>query len=411
MANPAEHVPSLISWNLTRMCNLRCPHCYMDGGRKAENELTTGECLGLIDEMKALGTEMLILTGGEPLLRKDIYDIAGAASAQGIWVVMGTNGVLITEKVVKKMIECGVQGVAISIDSLEPAKHDHFRGGPDAWKHSVRALDLCRANGLQALVQTTVMDMNYDEIPELLAFAREKGAWSFNLYFLVQTGRGQQMNDLSPERTEAMLSNLVDWQDEYRPMLVRSKCAPQFKQIAYARGVGGLESGGCMAGTQYCRITPQGDVTPCPYMTVVAGNVRDQSLAEIWRTSSVLHELRDPKQLKGRCGRCEFNELCGGCRCRAQAAHGDYLQEDPACRYQPTGRPLQVGAVRWSPEAQARLERIPLAFIRGKVRQGLETYAARQEIDLITADVMKEALAGAERPGAFGKLPRFSKPD
>ena len=113
-----------------------------------------------IDEMKALGTEMLILTGGEPLLRKDIYDIAGAASAQGIWVVMGTNGVLITEKVVEKMIECGVQGVAISIDSLEPAKHDHFRGGPDAWKHSVRALDLCRANGLQALVQTTVMDMN-----------------------------------------------------------------------------------------------------------------------------------------------------------------------------------------------------------------------------------------------------------
>jgi len=411
MADPAEHVPSLISWNLTRMCNLRCPHCYMDGGRKAEHELTTGECLGLIDEMKVLGTEMLILTGGEPLLRKDIYDIAGAASAQGIWVVMGTNGVLITEKVVKKMIECGVQGVAISIDSLEPAKHDHFRGGPDAWKHSVRALDLCRANGLQALVQTTVMDMNYDEIPELLAFARDKGAWSFNLYFLVQTGRGQQMNDLSPERTEAMLSNLVDWQDEYRPMLVRSKCAPQFKQIAYARGVGGLESGGCMAGTQYCRITPQGDVTPCPYMTVVAGNVRDQSLAEIWRTSSVLHELRDPKQLKGRCGRCEFNELCGGCRCRAQAAHGDYLQEDPACRYQPTGRPLQVGEVRWSPEAEARLERIPLAFIRGKVRRGLETYAARQEIDLITADVMKEALAGAERPGAFGKLPRFSKPD
>ena len=411
MANPAEHVPSLISWNLTRMCNLRCPHCYMDGGRKAEHELTTGECLGLIDEMKVLGTEMLILTGGEPLLRKDIYDIAGAASAQGIWVVMGTNGVLITEKVVEKMIECGVQGVAISIDSLEPAKHDHFRGGPDAWKHSVRALDLCRANGLQALVQTTVMDMNYDEIPELLAFARDKGAWSFNLYFLVQTGRGQQMNDLSPERTEAMLSNLVDWQDEYRPMLVRSKCAPQFKQIAYARGVGGLESGGCMAGTQYCRITPQGDVTPCPYMTVVAGNVRDQSLAEIWRTSPVLHELRDPKHLKGRCGRCEFNELCGGCRCRAQAAHGDYLQEDPACRYQPTGRPLQVGEVRWSPEAEARLERIPLAFIRGKVRRGLEAYAARQEIDLITADVMKEALAGEERPGTFGKLPRFSKPD
>ncbi len=411
MAELADYKPSLISWNLTRACNLRCPHCYMEGGRKAENELTTEECLGLIDEIKALGTEMLILTGGEPLLRKDIYDIARYASKRGIWVVMGTNGVLVTDRVVHKMIECGVKGVAISIDSLEPAKHNHFRGGPDAWEYSVRALEICRANGLQVLVQTTVMDMNYAEIPKLLEFAREKGAWSFNLYFLVQTGRGQQMNDLSSERTEAMLAQLVDWQDRYRPMLVRSKCAPQFKQIAYERGVGGLESGGCMAGTQYCRITPQGDVTPCPYMTAVAGNVRDQSFGEIWRTSSVLRELRDLSQLKGRCGRCEFNELCGGCRCRAYAVHGDYLQEDPACRYQPTGRTLQLAAVRWSPEAEARLERIPLAFIRGKVRQGLETYAERQGIDLITPDVMKEALAGEERSEMFGKLPRLSKPD
>jgi radical SAM protein with 4Fe4S-binding SPASM domain len=255
------------------------------------------------------------------------------------------------------------------------------------------------------------MDMNYAEIPQMLEFAREKGAWSLNLYFLVQTGRGQQMNDLSSERTETMLSNLVDWQDQYRPMLVRSKCAPQFKQIAYERGVGGLESGGCMAGTQYCRITPQGDVTPCPYMTVVAGNVRDQSLGEIWRSSSVLQELRDPKRLKGRCGRCEFNELCGGCRCRAYAAYGDYLQEDPACRYQPTGRSLPVDAICWSPDAQARLERIPLAFIREKVRQGLETYAQRQGIDRITPDVMTKALAGEERSRVFGKMPRFSKPD
>ncbi len=324
---------------------------------------------------------------------------------------MGTNGVLVTDKVVEKMIECGVQGVAISIDSLEPEKHNHFRGGPDAWEYSVRALEICRANGLQVLVQTTVMDMNYAEIPQLLAFARQKGAWSFNLYFLVQTGRGQQLNDLSPERTEAMLSNLVDLQDQYRPMLVRSKCAPQFKQIAYERGVGGLESGGCMAGTQYCRITPQGDVTPCPYMTVVAGNVRDMSFGEIWRTSPVLHELRDLSQLKGRCGRCEFNELCGGCRCRAYAAYGDYLQEDPACRYQPTGQPLQLEEILWSAEAQARLERIPIAFIRAKVKQGLETYAQRQGVDLITPDMMKEALAGEERPETFGKLPRPSKPD
>ena len=407
MATRTEYKPSLISWNLTKSCNLRCPHCYMEAGRKAENELSTQECLSLIDEMKTLGTEMLILTGGEPLLRKDIYEIARVASSHGIWVVMGTNGVLVTDEVALKMIECGVRGVAISIDSLEPAKHDHFRGGPRAWEHSVRAIDVCRANGLPVVVQTTVMDMNYAEIPQMLAFAREKGAWSFNLYFLVQTGRGQQMNDLSAERTEAMLSDLVDWQDQYRPMLVRSKCAPQFKQIAYEKGLGGLESGGCMAGTQYCRITPQGDVTPCPYMTVVAGNVRDQSFGEVWRTSPVLQQLRDKEQLKGRCGRCEFNELCGGCRCRAYAATGDYLQEDPACRYQPTGQPLELEEIRWSAEAQARLEHIPIAFIRAKVKQGLEAYAERQGIYLITPDVMKEALPGEGRPQAFGKMPPF----
>lgn len=403
METTIKHKPSLVSWNLTKKCNLRCPHCYLEAEPQAaaENELTTQECLRLIDEMKSLGTEMVILTGGEPLLRKDIYDIAHYASSQGLWVVMGTNGVLVTDRVAQKMVECGVQGVAISIDSMEPYRHNSFRGGPNAWELSVRALDICRANGLQVLVQSTVMAMNYEEIPQLLKFTQEKGAWSFNLYFLVQTGRGQQMNDLSPEQTEAMLSYLVDEQDQHRPMLVRSKCAPHFKRIAYEKGLGGLESGGCMAGTQYCRITPQGDVTPCPYMTVVAGNVREKSFGEIWATSPVLQALRNPAQLKGRCGACEFNELCGGCRCRAYAAFGDYLQEDPACTYQPTGRPLEFPEIQWSQEAQARMERIPLAFIREKVKQGLEAYAQRHAIHLITPEVMKEAMAGAGRPEMF----------
>jgi radical SAM protein with 4Fe4S-binding SPASM domain len=187
-------------------------------------------------------------------------------------------------------------------------------------------------------------------------------------------------------------------------MLVRAKCAPHFKRIAYEGGLGGLESGGCMAGTQYCRITPEGDVTPCPYMTLVAGNVREQSFREIWQTAPVLRQLRDVHQLKGRCGGCEFNELCGGCRCRAYAAYGDYLQEDPACTYQPTGQPLQLSAVRWSAEARARLERIPIAFIREKVRQGLETYAQRQAIPLITPEVMKQAMAGEGRSPMFKKM-------
>ncbi len=403
-----KHKPSLISWNLTKKCNLRCPHCYMEAGRKAERELTTEECLGLLDEMQTLGTEMLILTGGEPLLRKDVFAIAERASSLGIWVVMGTNGVLVTDRVAAKMVECGVKGVGISIDSIDPARHNSFRGGPNAWQYSVRALDICRKHGLEVLVQTTVMEENYDEIPELLAFARQKEAWSFNLYFLVQTGRGKQMTDLSAGRTEAMLARLVEMQDDYRPMLVRSKCAPQFKQIAYARGLGGMESGGCMAATQYCRITPEGDVTPCPYMTVVAGNVLAQSFSNIWRSAPVFKELRDLRQLKGRCGRCEFSEICGGCRCRAYAATGDYLQEDPACTYQPTGEPLGKMSFVWGEAAQSRLERIPILFIRDKTRKGVEAYAERHGISRITPEVMTGALSGMTRRSSFERAPQPS---
>ena len=381
----------------------------MEAGQADEEELTTEECLMLLEEMHELGTEMVILTGGEPLLRRDIYDIASRASELGLWVVMGTNGVMVTDRVAKKMIECGVRGVGISIDSIDPETHDAFRGGPDAWKHSVRALEVCKANGLEVLVQTTVMESNYNEIPDLMRFARDKGAWSFNLYFLVKTGRGETMSELTPTQSNEMLGNLVDWQDEFRPMLVRSKCAPQFKQIAYAMGRGGLESGGCMAGTEYARITPGGDVTPCPYMTKVAGNVRRQSLTEIWNTSPVFLELRDFSQLKGRCGTCEFKELCGGCRCRAYSTYGDYLQEDPACTYQPTGVALAQPTLHWNAEAQHRLNRIPIQFIRQKVKKGVEAYAERQGVNIITEEIMEGALSGAERPRAFENVPAFFK--
>jgi len=407
-ASPANGFrPSLISWNLTRLCNLRCPHCYLSAGKKGDDELTTVECLGLLGEMQALGTEMVILTGGEPLLRKDVFELAAAASEAGLWVVMGTNGVLIDDRVVGKMLECGVQGVGISIDSIDPEKHDSFRGGPDSWKHSVKALEICKAAGLEVLVQTTVMEQNRDEIPRLIEFARDKGAWSFNLYFLVQTGRGQRMNDLSAAETEALLTELVDVQESYRPMLVRSKCAPQFKRIAYERGRGGLESGGCMAGTHYCRITPSGDVTPCPYMTVSAGNVREQSFTDVWTSSPVLLSLRDPGRLKGRCGACEYNEICGGCRCRAYAGLDDYLAEDPACPYEPTGVPLRDDHVVWEAEARARLERIPISFIREKVKNGLESYARSRGARRITAELMKEGMQGEGRPPAFRNMPSF----
>ena len=402
---PSEPRPSLVSWNLTKKCNLRCPHCYLDAGKGAERELDTGECLDLVEEMARLGTEMVILTGGEPLLRKDIYEIARAATDRGLWVVMGTNGVLVNDDVARAMVECGVKGVGISIDSLDPELHDGFRGGRDSWHHSVRALETCRAWGLEVLVQTTVVEMNRGEIPRLLDFARKKGAWSFNLYFLVRTGRGQELGDLSAEETERLLQELVRAQDEYRPMLVRAKCAPQAKRIAYQEGLPGLESGGCMAGTEYCRITPEGDVTPCPYMTEVAGSVLESSFAEIWRGSPLLVSLRDLDRLGGRCGACEFRELCGGCRCRAYAATGDVLAEDPGCVWEPTGVPLAETPVVWSDSARARLERIPIPFIRRKVEGAVVAWARRHEVGRITEELFGDAIAGEGRTSFFRPPP------
>lgn len=418
---PKTFVPSLVSWNLTRMCNLKCPHCYLDAGKKGREELNTEECLAVLDEMVELGTEMVILTGGEPLLRKDIFKIARTAADRGLWVVMGTNGVLVDDRVAAKMVECGIQGVGISIDSTDPEKHDRFRGGPDAWRYSMKALETCRDHGLQVLVQSTVMEENREEVPAMLELARDLGAWSFNLYFLVQTGRalrdptrsmgrnGNTMHELSSGATEELLKDLVRYQDEYKPMLVRSKCAPQFKRIAHEMGLAGLESGGCMAGTQYCRITPEGDVTPCPYMDMIAGNVRDGGFKAVWNGSQVLSELRDPELLEGRCGACEYKELCGGCRCRAYADTGNYLSEDPACPYEPAGVELPTnGEVAWSTEAQARLERIPISFIRNKVKTGMESFARRQGAAVITAELMQEGLQGEGRP-AFEKMPSFAK--
>ncbi len=355
---------------------------------------------------------MVILTGGEPLLRRDIYDIARHASSLGMWVVMGTNGVLVNEHVADRMLECGVKGVGISIDSINPKTHNTFRGGPDAWKYSVRALDICRSRGLEVLVQSTVMKENIHEVADLIAFAREKGAWSFNLYFLVQTGRGLDLTELTATETDQCLRELISAQSDFAPMLIRAKCAPQFKQISYEMGLGGLESGGCMAATEYCRITPEGNVTPCPYMDVVAGNIRESTFTRIWKESSVFSDLRDPTRLKGRCGTCEFKELCGGCRCRAFSKTGDILAEDPACTYQPgqTKLPTDI-EVPFSDPVIERLNRIPIAFIRSKVEKGIRAYAGRHGLRIVMTDDMDRAIAGSNRIETSSSFRRADIPE
>lgn len=393
---------ALISWNVTRRCNLRCAHCYLDAGARdsGEGELTTAEGLRLIDEITDLAPgAMLIFSGGEPLLRADLCDLIAHASARGLMPVVGTNGLLLDDAAAGRLAENGAAAVGLSLDSLTPEKHDAFRGAPGAWRQTVAALAVCHRAGLAVQVQTTAMPWNLGEIPALIAFASEQGAAAFNLFFLVCTGRGGQLTDITPAQYEAALTALLEAEAVYRGrMIVRARCAPYFRRLIYQRAPDShllaLGVGACLAGTSYCRVTPEGDVTPCPYLPLVAGSLRAQSFAEIWTEAETFRQLRRPV-LGGRCGVCEFGSMCGGCRARAYAAHGDLLGEDRWCNYQPGSGPAppmsatEDRRVEWTEAAWMRLERVP-PFVRPMVRRGVEAYALSLGLTTITPALMLE---------------------
>ncbi len=389
--------PELVSWNTTQRCNLRCGHCYLAAGKAAPGELTLDEGRHLIDELAAAGTQMLILTGGEPLLRRDLDELVAHAAARGLLPVLGTNGMLLTQARAKRLQERGLAGAAISLDSIDPVRHDRFRGVRGAWAGAVRGLRACVAVGVPVLVQTTVLPWNYGEIEALIEFAEAESATGFTLYFLVCTGRGESLSDISPEQYEHALGALVDAQARHPRLMIRARCAPQVARIAAERASALVASAGCPAARRYCRITPEGKVTPCPYLPLTAGAVRERPFAEIWRSSPILTRLRDEAP-SGRCGVCDFRELCGGCRARAYALAGDVSGEDPWCAYRPSPAPAATPerSLDWTDEASERLERIP-PFVRERVKVAVERAARRDGRAEITVDELTATLASVGR--------------
>ncbi len=401
-------MPHVIAWNLTRRCNLECAHCYISAGpaESAEGELATDECLRIMAEILRLNAAPLfILSGGEPLLRDDLPTIARFASSRGATVVVGTNGTLLDDARIAELKDAGVTGFAVSVDSLEPSRHDAFRHGRGALAATAAALERLRAHRIDFVVQTTATKGNRRELAALVDWAAGQGAVCFNLYFLVATGRGARLADLAPAEYEALLGELVGHARRLRGrMMVRAKCAPHFMRHVHAADpdspILGYETR-CPCGTQYGRITPDGKLTPCPYLPAVAGDLRRQSFEEVWRDSPLLAEIRGGR-LGGKCGDCEYRALCGGCRARAVAVTGDVLAADPSCAYEPVAgaplvdraRPVTYGmpatrAMRWTPEAEARLARIP-SFVRAVVVGRLESYARERGIEEISAELMLE---------------------
>ncbi|MFQ5882569.1 MAG: radical SAM protein [Candidatus Methylomirabilales bacterium] len=438
-----------ISWNLTQRCNLRCAHCYMSAfaGADASQELTTEECRQVMDGIAQVNPNVfLILTGGEPLLRKDLFDLAAYATEKGFTVVLGTNGVLLRERQARLMRQSGVQGASISLDSTDPKQHDVFHRLPGAWQGAVRATEVLRAEGIDFSIHTSVTSWNVEEIPAMIDLAGSLQAKVLNFFFLVRTGRGRDLTDVSPDtyeriltylarvqgvgdgqRTTAQEASVFDRQEDpwsvptgkVGRLLIRAKCAPHFRRVIYALDpespfLRNYAHGSCPAGKYYCRIIPNGGVTPCPYMPVVAGNLRQQAFSTIWGDAAVFNELRDRK-LGGRCGICEFSKICGGCRCRAYATWGDYLAEDPACSYQPGrygGRLITLPEIQtfglevkfelpWEEAAKARLAKIP-SFARGMVVKAVEAFARSKGSSQVTSELLQEA---KERWAGDGRYP------
>ena len=426
VAPEADVLPHVVAWNLTRRCNLACAHCYISAGswHAAAEELDTARCLEIVDQvLEASPDPLLILSGGEPLVRDDLETIAARASRGGATVVVGTNGTGLTRERIASLKAAGVRGVAVSVDSLESTYHDRFRHGEGALAATLDAVERLRAARLDFLVQTTLTSGNRGEVDRLVAWAADRGAVCINFYFLVQTGRARGMDGLSAVENEEVLRRLSELQREYRGrLMIRSKCAPQLMRIAHERDPDsplGRYRTRCPCGVHYCRITPEGKVTPCPYLPEVAGDLAEASFADIWEDSPLFRRLRGG-ELGGRCGRCEYREVCGGCRARAHAATGDVLSEDPACAYEPPGdRPTvrpdrgrtygapTETALSWSPAARDRLERIP-SFVRGVVAERVEAFARRNGHRAVTPEVMDEVRRAM--PVDFSKrLPFFAR--
>ncbi|MBI5970389.1 MAG: radical SAM protein [Deltaproteobacteria bacterium] len=403
-------LPYLISWNITKRCNLKCAHCYLDASElEGRGETSTEEAKRVIAEIASLNpSSMLILTGGEPLLRPDCFELAAEASSKGLMVVIGTNGTLLDDNIAAKLIDGGVKGVGISLDSTTPSYHDRFRGVEGAWNKTVFGIEALKRRAVPFQLQLTVTKENREDIPRIIEFAREKGAKAINIFFLVCTGRGQDMTDLSPQEYEETMTCLASAEKEFEDrIMVRARCAPHFlRVVAGLNPESGIVKGhtsGCIAGSGYLRITPDNEVTPCPYMPATGASLRTKSLKDIWNNEPAFRALRT-RDYSGKCRDCEFSGACGGCRARALSSGNTLMGEDPWCVYEPAGKKQNVvmkglpasAGTEWTKEAQERLSAVP-AFLRQMVKNGVEKYAASKGLKTITPDIMAEIKKRASR--------------
>ncbi|MGA9528403.1 MAG: radical SAM protein [Terriglobales bacterium] len=417
-AQPAQHPakqefkPRLIFWEVTKGCNLRCIHCRATATELASpTDLPTARALDIIDQIAAFSNPILVLSGGEPLYRSDIFQLASYAKDKGLRVALATNGTLVTKEVARMIADSGVKRVSISLDGADAATHDTFRGIPGAFEAALHGFRNLKDVGMSVQINTTIARHNAHQLPQVLELAKEVGADALHTFLLVPVGCGVDIADdqmVPPEEYERMLNWFYD-QSLEGGIELKATCAPHYFRVVRQRrvadrhaaeaaaktapgaasetqqsaallppaGIGptdmimpggtgislrpqvpppgqhtGHPSGhpndmnamtkGCLAGTGVCFISHEGEVYPCGYLPAIAGDLRKERFADIWNDAHVFNQLRDTNNLKGKCGCCEFRNVCMGCRARAFAATGDYLDPEPFCVYEPKSEHLRA---------------------------------------------------------------------
>ncbi|NPA23118.1 MAG: radical SAM protein [Crenarchaeota archaeon] len=326
----------LVSFGVTDRCVLKCPHCYRNSSPVGEDKLSFDDCAKIIDEISNIGTRLLIFSGGEPLLRKDIYDLVRYASSRGLTCAVATSGLLADDGVVSRLVESGLKFVAVSLDSTRPEIHDSFRGVRGLWERAVSAIRLFRDHGVSVQVNFTLCKLNRDDVVNMVDFCDKLGVNHLHIFHVVPVGRASSMYEklkLDPRDVLELCLRAVE--HGLGRLNVKPTCIPQFwpflkmrRPDIYEKIVRGRALG-CIAARSYIYVSPSGDVYPCPYLPYSLGSLRERSLREI--LSSIAVRRLSSRDLEGRCGLCKFRDICGGCRARAFSYSGNIFDEDPEC--------------------------------------------------------------------------------
>jgi heme b synthase len=312
-----------------------------------------------MDNIAKFAKPIIILTGGEPMMREDILEISRYGTQLGFRMVMSPCGKLLTEPRCKELIDAGIQRISISLDGATAKSHDHFRRVPGAFDDAIRGIDAAKKVGLDFQINTTVTKHNIHELEEIMELAQSLGAVAFSPFLLVPTGRGKELADMEIEPAE--YERVLHWLYEKKQsssIELRPTCAPHYYRIfrqqerKHGRTVKpsthGMDamSKGCMGGQSFAFISHVGKVQICGFLEEECGDIRqaDYDFKQIWDTSPVFMQMRDLDSYHGRCGYCEYRTVCGGCRARAFAMTGDYLDEEPYCIYEPKRKTVK-GAV------------------------------------------------------------------